>query len=93
MESTLDAVMKAARENGARRVHRIVLRVGALSGAEPAALREAVSDGAWLAAMLDFERALANAESLAGVVPAPAAAAISLSIRPVRATNSGSGAP
>ena len=39
MESTLDAVMKAARENGARRVHRIVLRVGALSGAEPAALR------------------------------------------------------
>jgi 3-carboxy-cis,cis-muconate cycloisomerase len=43
----------------------------------PAALREAVSDGAWLAAMLDVERALANAESLAGVVPAPAAAAIS----------------
>ena len=42
----------------------------------PAALREAVSDEAWLAAMLDAERALANAESLAGVIPAQAAAAI-----------------
>jgi 3-carboxy-cis,cis-muconate cycloisomerase len=42
----------------------------------PEALGEAVSDRAWLAAMLDAERALANAEALAGVVPAAAAAAI-----------------
>ncbi len=44
--------------------------------AVPAALREAVSDGAWLEAMLDAERALAKAESLAGMIPAEAAAAI-----------------
>jgi 3-carboxy-cis,cis-muconate cycloisomerase len=36
----------------------------------PAELRDAVSDEAWLAAMLDAERALTNAEALAGVVPA-----------------------
>jgi 3-carboxy-cis,cis-muconate cycloisomerase len=42
----------------------------------PGALREAVSDGAWLEAMLDAERALANAASLAGAIPAEAAAAI-----------------
>jgi hydrogenase nickel incorporation protein HypA/HybF len=39
MESTLAAALAAARDNGAHRVHRIVLRVGALSGAEPDALR------------------------------------------------------
>lgn len=42
----------------------------------PAALLEAVSGRAWLAAMLDAERALANAEGSAGVIPAPAAAAV-----------------
>jgi len=42
----------------------------------PAPLRDAVSDDAWLVALLDVERALAHAESLAGVVPAAAAAAI-----------------
>ena len=41
----------------------------------PEPLREAVSDGAWLEAMLDAERALANASALTGVLgPAEAAA-------------------
>ncbi len=42
----------------------------------PAPLREAVSDGAWLQAMLDAEAALARAEARAGVIPAGAAEAI-----------------
>jgi len=42
----------------------------------PAALREAVSDRAWLQAMLDVERALAAAEARAGVIPAAAGEAI-----------------
>lgn len=42
----------------------------------PDGLREAVSDQAWLQAMLDFERALAFAEARAGVIPAEAATAI-----------------
>ena len=42
----------------------------------PDALREAVSDSAWLTAMLDVERALASAEALAGVIPAAAATEI-----------------
>ncbi len=42
----------------------------------PEELREAVSDAAWLAGMLDAERALANASSLTGVIPAAAAASI-----------------
>jgi len=42
----------------------------------PDELEDALSDRAWLEAMLDAERALANAGSLAGVVPASAAAAI-----------------
>lgn len=42
----------------------------------PDAFREAVAEQAWLDAMLDAERALANAGSLVGVVPAAAAAAI-----------------
>lgn len=50
----------------------------------PAALRAAVSDEAWLGAMLDAERALANAESLVGVVPAEAAAAIAEQCDPDR---------
>ena len=42
----------------------------------PTPLRVAVSDTAWLEAMLEVERALANAEAIAGVVPAAAAGAI-----------------
>ena len=42
----------------------------------PDELEDALSDRAWLEAMLDAERALANAGALAGVVPAAAAAAI-----------------
>lgn len=42
----------------------------------PDELREAVSGCAWLEAMLDAERSLANAGALAGVVPAEEAAAI-----------------
>ncbi len=42
----------------------------------PVELREAVSGRAWLEAMLAAEAALARAGVLAGVVPAPAAAAI-----------------
>jgi 3-carboxy-cis,cis-muconate cycloisomerase len=40
------------------------------------AMAEAVSDTAWLRAMLDVEAALATAEARAGVIPASAAAAI-----------------
>ena len=42
----------------------------------PAAVRDAVSDRAWIAAMLEFEAALAAAEALAGVIPGEAADAI-----------------
>ena len=42
----------------------------------PGAVRDAVSDDAWIAAMLDAERALAAAESKVGVIPAESAAAI-----------------
>ncbi|HXM56710.1 MAG TPA: 3-carboxy-cis,cis-muconate cycloisomerase [Candidatus Dormibacteraeota bacterium] len=48
------------------------------------AMAEAVSDEAWLRAMLDVEAALAAAEAAAGVIPAEAAAAI-------RATCAGAG--
>ena len=44
--------------------------------AVPDELREATSGQAWLAAMLDAERALARAEAQAGVIPAEAADAI-----------------
>jgi 3-carboxy-cis,cis-muconate cycloisomerase len=47
----------------------------------PAELREAVSDRAWLQAMLDFEAALAAAEADAGVIPAEAAGAIATACR------------
>jgi len=50
----------------------------------PAVLREAVSDEAWLEAMVDAERALTNAESLVGIVPAWAAAAIAEQCEPDR---------
>jgi len=42
----------------------------------PEQLREAVSDRAWLQALLDAERALAAAEARAGVIPVEAAEAI-----------------
>jgi 3-carboxy-cis,cis-muconate cycloisomerase len=44
----------------------------------PDAIREAVSDRAWIAAMLEFEAALATAEALAGVIPDDAAEAIAV---------------
>ena len=42
----------------------------------PEAIREAVSDTAWLEAMLDAERALANAAAIAGALDAVEAAAV-----------------
>ncbi|HET8873502.1 MAG TPA: 3-carboxy-cis,cis-muconate cycloisomerase [Gaiellaceae bacterium] len=42
----------------------------------PAEFRDALSDGAWLQAMLDAERALAAAQARAGVIPGEAAEAI-----------------
>jgi 3-carboxy-cis,cis-muconate cycloisomerase len=42
----------------------------------PAPLREALSDEAWLQALLEVERALAEAEARAGVIPDEAARAI-----------------
>ena len=48
----------------------------------PAPLREAVSDAAWLAGMVDVERALVNAAARAGVVPADAAAAVAAQCDP-----------
>jgi 3-carboxy-cis,cis-muconate cycloisomerase len=50
----------------------------------PDELAEATSDRAWLEAMLDFERVLANAEALAGVIPAEAASAIAEACDPDR---------
>ena len=39
METAIEAVLAQARQHDATQVHRIVLRVGALSGVEPDALR------------------------------------------------------
>lgn len=39
MASAMDAVLEQARAHGATRVHRIVLRIGALAGVEPESLR------------------------------------------------------
>jgi 3-carboxy-cis,cis-muconate cycloisomerase len=50
----------------------------------PAPFEEAVSDAAWLAAMLNAERALANAEAQLGVIPPDAAAAIAEQCEPDR---------
>jgi 3-carboxy-cis,cis-muconate cycloisomerase len=47
----------------------------------PEEIRAAVSDRAWVEAMLEVERALANAESLAGVVPAHLAGSIAEACR------------
>ena len=54
----------------------------------PVELREAVSDRAWLQAMLDFEGALAEAQAEAGVIPAEVAGAISRSASPWSAPRS-----
>jgi 3-carboxy-cis,cis-muconate cycloisomerase len=48
----------------------------------PREVRDAVSDEAWIAAMLDVERALAAAESRVGVIPPGAAEAIIEACRP-----------
>ena len=48
----------------------------------PDDLLEAVSDRAWLAAMLEAERALAKAEAAVGAIPAAAAGAIAERCRP-----------
>ena len=50
----------------------------------PDALRDAVSDEAYLAAMLEFEAALAAAEARAGVIPPSAAEAIAAACDPAR---------
>jgi 3-carboxy-cis,cis-muconate cycloisomerase len=50
----------------------------------PAPVRAAVSDEAWLEAMLEVERALAAAEAGAGVIPAEAASAIADACRAER---------
>ena len=47
----------------------------------PGELRAVVSDEAWVEAMLEAERALANAEALAGVVPAHHAGSIAAACR------------
>jgi 3-carboxy-cis,cis-muconate cycloisomerase len=47
----------------------------------PAPFRDALSDEAWLQAMLDFERALAGAEASAGQIPAGAARTIAEACR------------
>ncbi len=47
-------------------------------------VRDLVSDGAWLAAMLEVEAALAHAQAALGLVPAEAAAAIAAACRPER---------
>jgi 3-carboxy-cis,cis-muconate cycloisomerase len=48
----------------------------------PDELADALSDRAWLAALLEAERALANAQALAGIVPAASAAAIAAACEP-----------
>jgi hydrogenase nickel incorporation protein HypA/HybF len=65
MESALDTVFRELRARGGQRVHRIVLRVGAVSGVEPEALKfafEAVApDTAAAGAVLEIELAPARA--------------------------------
>ncbi|HEY0630615.1 MAG TPA: lyase family protein [Thermoleophilaceae bacterium] len=50
----------------------------------PDAMREAVSDRAWLEAMLDAELALARAQARVGVIPAEAAHEVAEACRPER---------
>ncbi len=69
IESALDVVRREAARHGAAAVHRVVLRVGAVSGAEPEALRfafEAVSPGTVAAgAELEIELVPARAHCAA----------------------------
>ncbi|HEY8645489.1 MAG TPA: hypothetical protein VIL77_06390, partial [Gaiellaceae bacterium] len=50
----------------------------------PDELAAALSDEAWLVALLDAERALVEAEAQAGLVPAATAAAVAAVLRPER---------
>jgi 3-carboxy-cis,cis-muconate cycloisomerase len=50
----------------------------------PDSTRAAVGDRAWIAAMLEFEAALAAAEARAGIIPGEAAAAIAAACDPER---------
>ena len=65
MESAVDAVLRQARAHSARRVHRIVLRIGALAGVEPDSLRfafDVVTNGTAAAgAALEIESVPARA--------------------------------
>ena len=65
MESALGAVLTEARSHHAQRVHRIVLRIGVLSGVEPDALRfafDAIAPQTIAAgATLEIERVSATA--------------------------------
>jgi hydrogenase nickel incorporation protein HypA/HybF len=65
MESAIGAVLREARARGAVRVHRIVLRIGTLSGVEPEALRfafdVAAADTLAATATLDIENVPARA--------------------------------
>ena len=47
----------------------------------PEPLTQAVSDGAWVEAMLEAERALVGAEAQAGLVPPAAASAVAAACR------------
>ena len=52
MEAAIDAVVRQAKERGATRVHRIVLRIGTLAGVDAESLRfafDAVADGTLVA--------------------------------------------
>ena len=62
MEAALEAVLNRARVHGAQRVHRIVLRIGSLSGVDPDSLRfafDAVTPGTIAAEALLEIRAVA----------------------------------
>lgn len=69
MESAIDAVLRHARAHSARRVHRIVLRIGALAGVEPDGLRfafDVVTSGTLAAgATLEIEAVPARAHCAA----------------------------
>ncbi len=69
MTSALEAVRQQAAQHGARRVSRIVLRIGALAGVDEAALRfayEALAPGSIAAgAVLDIENVAARAHCAA----------------------------
>ena len=65
MESAIGTVLRHARRQGARQVHRVALRIGSLAGVEPQALRFAfeivVRDTLAAGAELDIETVPARA--------------------------------